>query len=114
LVFEQSAQCAAFFEHGKDRSVMPGIASNRGEPPKVEEPERRGGSGDGGGERPRHPFTEGLLRTLPDPDSETEWPLEKRVKWLQTAANIFDLIYKGEGGTKVELATAHRTLRPHD
>ena len=32
----------------------------------------------------------------------------------QTAANIFDLIYKGEGGTKVELATAQRTLRPHD
>ena len=86
---------------------MPGIASNRGEPPKVEEPERRGGSRDGGGERPRHPFTEGLLRMLPDPDSETEWPLEKRVKWLQTAANIFDLIYKGEGGIKVELATAH-------
>jgi hypothetical protein len=51
---------------------MPGIASNRGEPPRVEEPERRGGSGDGGGERPRHPFIEGLLRTLPDPDSETE------------------------------------------
>jgi len=45
---------------------------------------------------------------------QTEWPLEKRVKWLQTAANIFDLIYKGEGGTKVELATAQRTLRPHD
>jgi hypothetical protein len=45
---------------------------------------------------------------------QTEWPLEKRVKWLQTAANIFDLIYKGEGGIKVELATAQRSPRPHD
>jgi hypothetical protein len=26
------------------------------------------------------------------------WPAAARVNWLQTAANIFDLIYKGEGG----------------
>jgi hypothetical protein len=71
-----------------------------------------GGSGDG--EKPRHPFIEGLLKTLPDPDSDEEWPLDKRVKWLQTAANIFDLIYKGEGGIKVEPATAQRSPRPHD
>jgi hypothetical protein len=54
------------------------------------------------------------LRTLPDPDSETGWPLESVLKWLQTAANIFDLIYKGEGGIKVEPATAQRSPRPHD
>jgi hypothetical protein len=45
---------------------------------------------------------------------QPEWPLEKRIKWLQTAANIFDLIYKGEGGIKVEPATAQRSPRPHD
>ena len=55
-----------------------------------------------------------VLKTLPDPDSDDEWPLDKRVKWLQTAANIFDLIYKGEGGIKVEPATAQRSPRPHD
>jgi hypothetical protein len=55
-----------------------------------------------------------VLKTLPDPDSDDEWPLDKRVKWLQTATNIFNLIYKGEGGIKIEPATAQRSPRPHD
>lgn len=38
-----------------------------------------------------HPFIEGLLKTLPE--SETEWTLAGRVKWLQAASNIFGLIY---------------------
>jgi hypothetical protein len=33
-------------------------------------------------------------------------------KWLQTAANIFDLMFKGEGGIRVEPAQAHRSPRP--
>ena len=70
--------------------------------------------GGGGGEKPRHPFIEGLPKTLPDPDSDEEWPLDKRVKWLQTAAHIFDLIYKGEGGIEVHPALAQRSPRPHE
>jgi hypothetical protein len=118
LVLERSALYAGFFEHGKDRLVMPGVAPNEHrELSKPNESEGRpggGAGGNGGGEKPRHPFIEGLLKTLPDPDSDEEWPLDKRVKWLQTAANIFDLIYKGEGGIKVEPATAQRSPRPHD
>lgn len=38
-----------------------------------------------------HPFVEGLLKTLPDPGAD--WAIGKRVKWLQAASNIFDLIY---------------------
>lgn len=118
LVLERSAQYAGFFEHGKDRLVMPGVAPDeRREPPKTDKPERRPGGGtggSGGGEKFRHPFIEGLLKTLPDPDSDEEWPLDKRVKWLQTAANIFDLIFKGEGGIKVEPAVAPRSPRPQD
>jgi len=118
LVFERSAQYAGFFEHGKDRLVMPGVSPDgRKDPPTPDQSDKKiggGGKGDGGGEKPRHPFIEGLLKTLPDPDSDEEWPLDKRVKWLQTAANIFDLIYKGEGGIKVEPATAQRSPRPHD
>jgi hypothetical protein len=34
-----------------------------------------------------------------------------RLKWLQTAANIFDLVYKGEGGITVSLARAERSPR---
>jgi len=37
-----------------------------------------------------------------------------RVKWLQTAANIFDLIYKGEGGITVNAAMANRSPRPQE
>ena len=41
------------------------------------------------------------------------WPSPARVKWLQTAANIFDLIYKGEGGgIVVSAARADRSPRP--
>lgn len=38
-----------------------------------------------------HPFISGLLKTLPD--AETEWTLAGRIKWLQAASNIFGLIY---------------------
>jgi hypothetical protein len=46
-----------------------------------------------------HPFIQGLLGTLPEP--ETNWAVEGRAKWLQTAANIFDLIYKGTGDISI-------------
>jgi hypothetical protein len=59
-----------------------------------------------------HPFIQGLLQTLPEP--ETEWPAPARVKWLQTAANIFDLICKGDGGITVTTAMASRSPRPHE
>jgi hypothetical protein len=117
LVMERSAEYAGFFEHGKDRLVMPGIASTAHVEPKGEEPVQkhgRGGGGPGGVDRDLHPFIEGLLRTLPDPETQKEWPLDRRVRWLQTAANIFDLIYEAEGGIKVEPATAQRSPRPHE
>lgn len=38
-----------------------------------------------------HPFIQGLLQKLPNPDSE--WSLEARKKWLTTAENIFGLMY---------------------
>jgi hypothetical protein len=69
----------------------------------------------GGGEPPfskLHPFIQGLLQTLPEPESD--WPSAARVKWLQTAANIFDLIYKGEGGITVSAAMANRSPRPQE
>lgn len=59
-----------------------------------------GGSGDGGdGDddvvKNLHPFIKGLLETLPEP--KKEWGVEERVDWLNTAASIFKLIYKGDG-----------------
>jgi len=63
------------------------------------------GSGGSGGWSVRgvaglHPFVQGLLDTLPEP--ETNWAVEGRAKWLQAAANIFDLMYKGDGDITVK------------
>lgn len=53
-----------------------------------------------------HPFIVGLIKALPDPDAIEEWPLDKRVKWLQAAASIFELIYQGDGEIEVHPALA--------
>ena len=39
-----------------------------------------------------HPFFRGLLETLPHPGAD--WPRMEREQWLETARNIFALIYK--------------------
>jgi len=48
------------------------------------------------------PLIQGLFSKLPQP--ETEWPLAARQKWLQTAANIFDLMYAPNQSDAGELA----------
>lgn len=111
-VFERAAEQAGFFEQGKNRLVKPGIAE--GEKPEIAKKDKgSGGSGgDGSDLSSLHPFIQGLLKTLPEP--ETEWKAADRAKWLQTAANIFDLIYKGDGGIEVKAATAPRSPRPNE
>jgi hypothetical protein len=116
--FSRSAKQAGYFEHGEDRLVRPAALTGPGtkpiepEAPKAPESEKKGGSG-GGDFGSLHPFIQGLLKTLPEP--ETEWASPARVKWLQTAANIFDLIYKGDGGgISVTGARADRSPRPNE
>ena len=77
---------------------------------KSEREKKKNGSG-GGNIGDHDPLILGLFRKLPAPDED--WPAKDRLKWLQTAANIFDLVYKGEGGIVVSLARAHRSPR-HD
>ncbi len=48
------------------------------------------------------PLIQGLFSKLPEP--EAEWPLAARQKWLQTAANIFDLMYAPNQTDAGELA----------
>jgi hypothetical protein len=105
---DNSAQQAGFYEHGKERLVLPNVGtvtpsadapSKQDTESKDERNHRRANNGDGGdgndGGSSRHPFIQGLLKTLPEP--ETNWAIEGRAKWLQAAANIFDLMYKGSG-----------------
>ena len=67
-----------------------------------------GGGNDGGDEL--HPFIQGLLKTLPKP-GET-WDAVGRANWLNTAASIFTLIYKGNGSTVEVTITPKRENEP--
>lgn len=111
--FQRSADQAGLFAHGRDRLVMPADTSAEREvpgpetwqPQTVEGESRRGF---GGGQPPSdlHPFIQGLLGTLPAPDSV--WPQDERTKWLETAQNIFGLIYK-EGASKQAPVTPQKS-----
>lgn len=111
-VFMRSAKSAGFFELSAERLSYPPNATaemaggdagggNGNETPKA----NGGGGGTGGGNDEMNPFIRGLLDKLPPP--ETEWLITGRAKWLQTAANIFDLIYSmpegSDGEIKVEV-----------
>lgn len=110
-VFKRAAAQAGFFTYGNNRLVPPpksGIAAAGVDPSIDHQPkpgDRPNGSGGGSGEGPLHPFIDGLIRTLPKPESD--WPIEGRRKWLLAACSVFDLIYKGEDGAasiRVEIA----------
>ena len=100
-VFMRSAKQAGFFAHGEERLVRPSIGP--GTKPiddtksaAAAEPNKGSGGGNGPDFSALHPFIQGLLKTLPEPESD--WPGSARAKWLQTASNIFDLIYKDKEG----------------
>lgn len=105
-VFMRSAKQAGYFDLDPDRLVSP---PNGGKPVKstgkeddssIEDQRKKNGGGDGSGGNDFHPFIQGLLQKLPQP--ETSWPIEGRAKWLMTAANIFDLLY-ADGGEETKV-----------
>jgi hypothetical protein len=98
--FMRSAKHAGFMEIAQDRLATPAnigaSATDAAEAASQDFGEDRrgnnGNGGGGGGDPPQlHHFILGLLGKLPTP--ETDWATKDRIKWLQTAANIFDLIY---------------------
>jgi hypothetical protein len=95
-VLQRSAQEAGFFQFGTNRLVMPAIKANAAAAAaapveNTERTEKKKGKEAEDDEEELHPFIQGLLKKLPPADSE--WPNEKRAKWLQAAVNIFDLMY---------------------
>lgn len=102
-VFQRSAKEAGFFAYGTTKLVYPAVGKPEGKGAPGQTPEdlnkkngNGGGEGGGGNEPPKyHPFIAGLLDTLPPTGNpKTEWTLQGRQDWLQTAAGIFNLIYK--------------------
>ena len=83
----------------KTRQAFRAASEGREVPPLRNPPayDVRSGSDEGGsvdGRLPTglHPFFRGLLETLPEPGAD--WPPAQREQWLETARNIFALIYK--------------------
>lgn len=104
LAFERSARQAGYFNETEDRLVQPRFDR---EPPTKTPKDANGEVDDGETLKEvkekagsRHPFIEGLLKTLPEPESD--WSATDQAKWLQTAASIFGLIYKSDGSVRVE------------
>ncbi len=96
-IFDKSARLAGFFPNAnEDRLVMPVLTLQatvveeepRFHPPTVPQ------SPPPPAAPTYHPFIEGLLKTLPGDGNE--FPVERRVKWLELAANAFDMIYGQE------------------
>jgi hypothetical protein len=106
-VFQRSAKQAGFFDFGTSRLIMPAnIKVTAKQPEKRIENTQDDGRRKASTERERehHPFIEGLLEKLPVAD--TEWKRDARAKWLQTAANIFELMYSDsdpDGTINIEL-----------
>jgi hypothetical protein len=104
-VFQRSAQQAGFFAYGNNKLISPMVSGPNSATAKTKIEESYAGSGqeektrgDGNGGSSSggqyHPFIQGLLQTLPEPN--TEWQLSARKKWLQSALSIFDVIYKSQ------------------
>lgn len=102
--FTKSAQQAGFIDSQTGRFIKPGTGVSTED--RRQEDDKKGDGGNGGGRPPLHPLIEGLIRTLPEP--ETEWPAVERIKWLRAAANNFDLIYTGEGSIRIDVEQPRR------
>jgi len=99
-VFQRSATQAGFFQYGTSKLVMPTIRASAATAQPVvipSEPERKNKHEDDD----RHPLIEGLLKELPEPQSE--WTTEDRKKWLEMASTIFNVIYKDSDDSRGSL-----------
>ena len=115
-VMLRAAKQAGFFDAASDRLVKPSIRqelsqANSHEPPAGQPHEKANphgnagaGGGNGGGGH-QHPLIQGLIMTLPDPN--TQWPIRDRMNWLTMANSIFKMIYtdddNGVGNIEISL-----------
>jgi len=95
-VFERSAEQTGYFDHGRERLVMPGFAPAGDDPGK---PEDKKGSGNGGGggdgvNLRLDPLLMALLQKIPT--KEEGWGAAKRVRWFRTFAMNVSQIYDND------------------
>ena len=108
-VFERSARQAGYFAHGDDKLIKPANKINisqstaKAETKQVSELPSQGGGNNGSR---LHPLIQGLIKELPEPN--TEWSLDQRVKWLQAATSIFPLIYSDSSDKIIKIDDSGR------
>jgi len=113
--FASSAQAAGFIA-SNGRFCKPTFANAGGQEPSAEQESDGGGAGAGAGGSGAggnlHPFIQGLLETLPQPGAD--WSANERADWLNAAATMFKLIYKGGGNVTVKADTQSKTGADHE
>lgn len=97
-VFERSAEQAAFFEHGRNRLVMPAV---RGGEVKEDEKAKDDTSGGGGG---LDPVIAALIQKLPR--GNKEWSADERVTWLQMMTMAFQMAYGATDNIEIKKAAS--------
>ena len=104
-VFERSADQAGFFEHGRSRLVLPGVAKGSSPTPaptpgkKVENESSIGGGSGDGGNGPSDPLISALIQKLP---KAGPWPSDDRVMWLQMVAMAFQMAYGADAQIEIK------------
>jgi hypothetical protein len=98
-VLLRAAKQAGFMDLQPDRLTLPPIRNDK--PPEKREDKNPGTGGTGAGGGGRHPFIDGLIQTLPAPN--TPWSTRDRANWLNTAASIFRMIYQSEDSDDIEI-----------
>lgn len=99
--FEKSADQAGFFDHGKNRLVMPAVVTGREPPAPSGDSGGAGGGGgggsgggsgdDGGVHLDLDPLLIELLKKIPA--TELGWPAAQRIRWFKTFAMNVSQIY---------------------
>lgn len=96
VVFEKAAEQAGFFEHGKNRLVMPGVTLGVTPPNKEKEKngdlhrDRNGGGSGGSGAGPEDALIQALIQKLPQ---SGPWGADERVSWLKLLTMAFQIAY---------------------
>lgn len=105
-VFERSADQANFFEHGKNRLVMPAVALREKAPESSDEKDKSNGRRAGNGadncldEMGLDPLLVALLKKIP---TSGEWPAQQRLRWFRTFAMNVSQIYDVDDHVPVEM-----------
>ncbi len=100
-VMQRSATTAGYFWAGPNRLVRPKASAAAPAPAPEGEPDKSDKKKEKEDQPRRHPLIEGLLKELPEPQSE--WTTEDRKKWLEMASTIFNVIYKDSDDSRGSL-----------